>query len=142
EDPRRKHGYGCTTLAVSLGADICRKRQFADIEFQVPHHAAERLDQNGNIFVFDLKASRLDDAVLNQLRVSKGAKNRFQLSRFHNGCWGEILPCSERASICLGQTKNFEIGRVLHLKSAIRNMRNLKLDLPEPRAGSGRSQSN
>src|SRR5215510_3823520 len=55
EDARRKNRDGREMLSVRLGAKIGRKCQLADIEFQTSHHAAECLDQNGNIFVFDLK---------------------------------------------------------------------------------------
>ena len=83
KDARRKNWYRSKTLPVCPGAEVRGERQFANIELRTPDHAAERLDQNGNIFVFDFETFRLDCTVLERLGVSKWTENRFQSVRGH-----------------------------------------------------------
>src|SRR5262245_22727542 len=78
-----KNGYCGEALSMRLGTEICRKREFANIEFRTPHHTAECLNQNGDVLVLDFKTLWFDGAIPERLGMSKRAKNRLEPDAFH-----------------------------------------------------------
>src|SRR5262245_51509418 len=84
KDTGGENRYSGEGLSMRFRTEICRKRELANIEFRTPYHTAECLNQNGDVFVFDLKILGLDRAVSQRLSVSKRTKNRLQPDSSHH----------------------------------------------------------
>src|SRR5262245_60529931 len=84
KDAGGKNGYSGEGLSMRFCTEICRKRELANIEFRTPYHTAECLNQNGDVFVFDLKSLGLDRAVSQRLSVSKRTEDGFEPDTSHD----------------------------------------------------------
>src|SRR5262249_9778895 len=73
-----ENGYSGERLSMCLGAEICRKRELANIELRTPHHPPECLNQNRDVLIFNLKTLGLDGAIPKRLGVSERTKNGFK----------------------------------------------------------------
>src|SRR5262245_9369553 len=72
EDPRWEDRYRCKRLTVRLGAEIRGERELTNIKFRSAHHAAECLDQNGDILILDFETLWLHAAFFEGVGVSQG----------------------------------------------------------------------
>ena len=77
--PHQKDRQRREAFAVFLRAQVGRDRHLADIEFMPADHAAERVDEDGDVDEIELEGLRRNRAVLERLIVALGASDRREL---------------------------------------------------------------